>query len=147
MTKELVDGVEKKAKELFIRGQEIALKHGLILVDTKYEFGLDDKGELTLIDEIHTPDSSRYWKADSYQARLDKDEEPEYFDKEFLRIWFKDNCDPYKDEKLPEAPADMVAELSRRYIEIYETITGKPFNHDFNTPLLERITKNLEKIG
>ena len=146
MEKNLVDQVEKKAKELFVRGQELALSRGLILVDTKYEFGLDEKGELTLIDEIHTPDSSRYWKAASYQARLDQNLEPEYFDKEFLRIWFKDNCDPYKDEKLPEAPADMIAELSRRYIEIYETITGKTFEHDFNTPILERIAENLKNI-
>lgn len=146
MSKELTDKVEETAKKLFVRGQEIALSHGLILVDTKYEFGLDDKGELILIDEIHTPDSSRYWKADSYQARLDQNLEPEYFDKEFLRIWFKDNCDPYKDETLPEAPADLVAELSRRYIEIYETITGKVFEHDFTTPIMDRITKNLEKI-
>jgi len=146
MEKELVDKVEQKAKELFIRGQEIALSHGLILVDTKYEFGLDEKGELTLIDEIHTPDSSRYWKAESYDERFNKGEDPEYFDKEFLRIWFKDNCDPYKDEKLPEAPAELVAELSRRYIEIYETITGKQFEHDFNTPIMERITKNIENI-
>lgn len=146
MSKELVDEVEKTAKALFKRGQEIALKHGLILVDTKYEFGLDKNGKLILIDEIHTPDSSRYWKADSYEERFSKGEEPEYFDKEFLRLWFKDHCDPYKDEVLPQAPADLVAELSRRYIEIYETITGKPFEHDFSQPILERITKNLEKI-
>ncbi len=146
MTKELVEKVEKTAKELFLRGQEIALSHGLILVDTKYEFGQDEKGELILIDEIHTPDSSRYWKAGSYDERFNSGEEPEYFDKEFLRIWFKDHCDPYKDERLPEAPVELVAELSRRYIEIYETITGKLFEHDFNTPILERITKNLEKI-
>ncbi|MBP7006985.1 MAG: phosphoribosylaminoimidazolesuccinocarboxamide synthase, partial [Candidatus Pacebacteria bacterium] len=116
LTKEMVDKVENTAKSLFKRGQEIALTRGLILVDTKYEFGIDDKGELMLIDEIHTPDSSRYWKADSYQERFDKGEELEYFDKEFLRIWFKDNCDPYKDEVLPEAPTELVAELSRRYI-------------------------------
>jgi len=126
--------------------QEVALSHGLILVDTKYEMGLDENGKLTLIDEIHTPDSSRYWKANTYDERFSKGEEPEYFDKEFLRLWFKDNCDPYKDEVLPDAPAELVAELSRRYIEIYETITGKPFEHDFNTPIMERITKNLEKI-
>ncbi|MBP7007052.1 MAG: phosphoribosylaminoimidazolesuccinocarboxamide synthase, partial [Candidatus Pacebacteria bacterium] len=98
---------------------------------------------LMLIDEIHTPDSSRYWKADSYQERFDKGEEPEYFDKEFLRIWFKDNCDPYKDEVLPEAPTELVAELSRRYIEIYETITGDAFDHDFSMTVLERVKKNL----
>lgn len=143
LTKEMVDKVENTAKSLFKRGQEIALTRGLILVDTKYEFGIDDKGELMLIDEIHTPDSSRYWKADSYQERFDKGEEPEYFDKEFLRIWFKDNCDPYKDEVLPEAPTELVAELSRRYIEIYETITGDAFDHDFSMTVLERVKKNL----
>jgi len=144
LPKEIIDKVEAAAKALFKRGQEIALSRGLILVDTKYEFGLDENAELTLIDEIHTPDSSRYWKADTYQARLEKGEEPEYFDKEFLRLWFKDNCDPYKDKVLPEAPADLVAELSRRYIEIYETITLKPFEHDFSMPVLERIKKNLK---
>ena len=146
LSKELADEVEKTAIALFKRGQEIALSRGLILVDTKYEMGIDENGKLTLIDEIHTPDSSRYWKADSYQARLDQGLEPEYFDKEFLRLWFKDNCDPYKDEVIPDAPAELVAELSRRYIEIYETITGKPFEHDFSTPIMERITNNLTKI-
>ena len=146
VTKEIADKVEKTAKALFTRGQELALSRGLILVDTKYEFGLDDEGELILIDEIHTPDSSRYWKADTYEARIAKGEEPEYFDKEFLRMWFKDNCDPYKDAVLPVAPPEMVAELSRRYIEIYEKITGKKFEHDFNTPIMERITNNLKKI-
>jgi len=146
VTQEIADKVEKTAKALFTRGQELALSRGLILVDTKYEFGLDDKGELILIDEIHTPDSSRYWKADTYEERIAKGEEPEYFDKEFLRLWFKDNCDPYKDEKLPDAPPEMVAELSRRYIEIYEKITGKKFEHDFETPIIERIENNLKKI-
>ena len=117
----------------------------MILVDTKYEFGLDSEGKLTLIDEIHTPDSSRYWKADSYDERFNKGEEPEYFDKEFLRLWFKDNCDPYNDPVLPPAPPELVAELSRRYIEIYETITGKPFNHDFSQPIMDRIINNLKK--
>ena len=131
LSQEMIDEVERVAKALFARGQEIALSHGLILVDTKYEFGLDTDGKLTLIDEIHT--------------RFDKGEEPEYFDKEFLRLWFKDNCDPYKDEVLPEAPPDLVAELSRRYIEIYESITCKPFNHDFSQPILERINNNLLK--
>ena len=145
LTKELTEEVEKTAKALFRRGQEIATKHGLILVDTKYEFGLDKNGKLTLIDEIHTPDSSRYWKAESYEERFSKGEEPEYFDKEFLRLWFKDHCDPYKDEVLPKAPPELIAELSRRYIEIYETITNEPFNHDFSQSTLERITKNLSK--
>lgn len=145
MTKELIEEVENVAIELFKRGQEIAYTKGLILVDTKYEFGLDENGKLTLIDEIHTPDSSRYWKAHTYQERFDQDLEPEYFDKEFLRLWFKENCDPYKDEVLPEAPPELVAELSRRYIEIYETITGKAFDHDFSQGIVERIENNLKK--
>lgn len=143
LSHEMVEEVERVTKELFKRGQEIALKRGLILVDTKYEFGLDENGKLILIDEIHTPDSSRYWKANSYEERFSKGEEPEYFDKEFLRLWFKDHCDPYKDKVLPEAPIDLVAELSRRYIEIYEIITGKIFEHNFNVPILERIKNNL----
>lgn len=146
MTKGRIEEVEKVAKELFKRGQEIALSKGLILVDTKYEFGLDENDKLTLIDEIHTPDSSRYWKANSYQERFDKGEEPEYFDKEFLRLWFKDNCDPYNDQTLPKAPADLVAELSRRYIEIYEMITGKAFEHDFSMSTSDRVIKNLSSI-
>ena len=146
ITKEIADEVERVAKALFKRGQEIAVACGLILVDTKYEFGIDEDGKLTLIDEIHTPDSSRYWKAGSYKERFEKGEEPEYFDKEFLRIWFKEHCDPYKDEKLPEAPADLIAELSRRYVEIFETITGTEFAHDFSTSTSDRIKKNLSKV-
>jgi phosphoribosylaminoimidazole-succinocarboxamide synthase len=146
LSQEITNEIEKISKALFKRGQEIALARGLILVDTKYEFGLDDNGKLTLVDEIHTPDSSRYWKAGSYQERFNKGEEPEYFDKEFLRLWFKDHCDPYNDKALPEAPPELVAELSRRYIEIYETLTGKPFEHDFSQPIIKRITNNLSKI-
>lgn len=130
---------------LFKRGQEIANERGLILVDTKYEFGFDENNELTLIDEIHTQDSSRYWFADSYQEKFNNNEEPEYFDKEFLRLWFKDNCDPYGDEVLPEAPSEMRAELSRRYIEIYEKLTGEEFQADLSGNIEERIKKNLEK--
>lgn len=141
--KALWDLMAAKAVEVFKRGQEIASKAGLILVDTKYEFGLDEQGELTIIDEIHTPDSSRYWYAGTYDERFAKGEEPEYFDKEFLRVWFKNNCDPYKDAVLPEAPADMVVELSRRYIEIYEKITGDKFVADLVTPIEERIDNNL----
>ena len=146
LTREMTAEVERVATALFKRGQEISLAQGLILVDTKYEFGIDENGELTLIDEIHTPDSSRYWQANSYQARIDQGLEPENFDKEFLRLWFKENCDPYKDAILPKAPADMVAELSRRYIQIYEQITGKTFDHDFSQTTLQRITNNLAKI-
>lgn len=132
------------ALKLFARGQEVALKHGLILVDTKYEFGKTADGEIILIDEIHTPDSSRYWQANSYQTRIAQGLEPENFDKEFLRLWFKQNSDPYKDEKLPEAPVEMVEELTRRYIQIYEQITGEKFV-DQSEDIVGRIEKNLEK--
>jgi phosphoribosylaminoimidazole-succinocarboxamide synthase len=135
------------AIKLFKRGQKVALSRGLILVDTKYEFGLADDGKLMLIDEIHTPDSSRYWQADSYQARIDAGKEPQNFDKEFLRLWFKENCDPYNDKILPPAPADMVAELSSRYIQIYEQITGQKFETDLDTPIAERIKKNLTSFN
>lgn len=141
----LLEEMKKTALALFQRGQEVSAKHGLLLVDTKYEFGLDEKGALMLIDEIHTPDSSRYWKLASYQARIDQGEEPEYFDKEFLRIWFREHCDPYKDAVIPEAPAEMVAELSRRYIEIYEQLTGLKFSVDGSIPPLARMEKNLAK--
>src|SRR5262249_29900153 len=80
-------------------GQETAANRGLILVDTKYEFGTDERGDLVLIDEIHTPDSSRYWQLASYAERMKAGQEPEYFDKEFLRLWFKEHSDPYKDGK------------------------------------------------
>ncbi len=131
--------------KLFARGQEIALTRGLILVDTKYEFGLTPDGKVMLIDEIHTPDSSRYWQANTYKERIEKGLEPENFDKEFLRLWFKENCDPYKDEKLPKAPTDMVIELSRRYIKIYEQITGEKFQINEGEDTLKRIENNLKK--
>jgi phosphoribosylaminoimidazole-succinocarboxamide synthase len=144
VSREILDKVRETALALFRRGQNVAAQHGLILVDTKYEFGVDENGTLMLIDEIHTPDSSRYWKLGSYEERLARGEEPEYFDKEFLRIWFKDHCDPYKDKVLPEAPADMVAELSRRYIEIYQQLTGQKFDVDADAPIAERIASNLK---
>ena len=144
MAPEIWEKVSNIAIKLFVRGQEVALERGLILVDTKYEFGLDEKGEITLIDEIHTPDSSRYWQAATYQARIDQGLEPENFDKEFLRLWFKDNCDPYKDEKLPEAPVEMITELSRRYVKICEQITGLPFQMETGD-MEKRVENNLKK--
>lgn len=141
--KELLEKVEEIGFALFKRGQEIASERGFILVDTKYEFGLDETGTLTLIDEIHTPDSSRFWKADSYQEHFDKDLEPLSFDKEFLRLWFKENSDPYNDKVLPEAPEEMVQELSKRYINVFEELTGEKFVKSGNEPILERIQKNL----
>jgi hypothetical protein len=120
--------VSGKALALFKFGQAQAASRGLILVDTKYEFGRDVRtGEILLIDEIHTPDSSRYWLSASYPDRLAAGKEPDNIDKEFLRIWFRNNCDPYADGPLPDAPEELVAELSKRYIQLYETITGERF--------------------
>jgi phosphoribosylaminoimidazole-succinocarboxamide synthase len=138
----LMAEIERTALLLFARGQEIAAARGLILVDTKYEFGTDDAGQLVLIDEIHTPDSSRYWRLESYAERFATGREPDYFDKEFLRLWFKEHCDPYKDATLPEAPSDLVAELSRRYIAMFEQITGKTFA-PAETPIAARLQRNL----
>ena len=142
ITSELFQEVKKTALAIFVRWQELAAKSGLILVDTKYEFGTDENGRLVLIDEIHTPDSSRFWQIDSYETRFAEGEEPQYFDKEFLRLWFKENCDPYKDATLPEAPPELVEELSRRYIQMYEQITGKKFIPG-ETPVIPRIERNL----
>ena len=147
MTKEDWEYCSEKALELFSFGQKKALEHGLILVDTKYEMGRDEAGEIVLIDEIHTPDSSRYWIADSYEKQMDKNQEPENIDKEFLRLWFMDNCDPYKDDTLPPAPSDLVTELSSRYIYLYETITGGLFPFpDKNKSINERINDNLKEL-
>jgi len=127
MTQKDFDTCAKAAMAVFARGQTIAAKRGLILVDTKYEFGSDNDGAIFLIDEVHTPDSSRYWLKDSYEQRMIEGIEPENIDKEFLRLWFAKECDPYKDAVLPEAPRDLVVELSRRYISLYEMITSTRF--------------------
>jgi phosphoribosylaminoimidazole-succinocarboxamide synthase len=127
MTKADWDEASRIAKALFAFGVKTASEHGLILVDTKYEMGKDEKGNIVLIDEIHTPDSSRYWLADGYLERLSEGLEPKNIDKEFLRLWFIEHCDPYRDEVLPEAPADLVTELSSRYITLFEMITGEEF--------------------
>ena len=147
MTEEDWDFCSKKALELFSFGQEKAAEHGMILVDTKYEMGQDANGNIVLIDEIHTPDSSRYWISETYKERMDAGKEPQNVDKEFLRLWFVDNCDPYNDENLPDAPEELVVELSNRYIYLYETITGESFPFpDERMTVHERINKNLEGL-
>ncbi len=145
VSKDLFARIEGTALELFARGQDIAAQRGLALVDTKYEFGTDKAGGLVLIDEIHTPDSSRYWQLDSYETRFAAGAEPDYFDKEFLRLWFKEHCDPYADKTLPDAPGALVKELSRRYIKMYEQITGKTFERGA-VPILPRIERNLSSF-
>jgi len=142
LSQEHWDYVSSTAKKLFLCGQEIAAKAGYILVDTKYEFGMDQEENILLIDEVHTPDSSRYWKMDSYQERIAEGQEPENFDKEFLRLWFKENCDPYNDEVLPAAPEELILELSRRYKEIYNQITGQEFSEETGD-ILARMESNL----
>ena len=146
MTQEDWDYCSEKAMELFAFGQKKAVENGMILVDTKYERGRDDTGEIMLIDEIHTPDSSRYWIAETYKERMAAGQEPQNIDKEFLRLWFVEHCDPYNDETLPEAPEELVLELSSRYIYLYETITGELFPFpDSGKPVSERINGNLNE--
>ena len=146
MTKEDWGFCSKIALDLFSFGQKVAAEHGMILVDTKYEMGVDESGNILLIDEIHTPDSSRYWIKNTYEQRIENGLEPENIDKEFLRLWFVDNCDPYNDDGLPPAPNDLVVELSNRYIYLYETITGESFPMPVKGELIEnRITNNLKE--
>ena len=140
--KELSD----KALAIFARGREIAARNGLILVDTKYEFGFDKEGRITLADEIHTPDSSRYWIRQSYGQRLAAGEEPESLDKEFLRLWIAARCDPYKD-KIPLIPPETLLEFSAKYVKLYEQVTGRRFQRPaFDRPVKERIRDNLKKV-
>jgi phosphoribosylaminoimidazole-succinocarboxamide synthase len=128
--------VTAAALGLFARGQELALRAGLILVDTKYEFGLVD-GRLTLIDELHTPDSSRFWTRESYESGR----APEHLDKEFLRAWY--TARGYRGEGAPPAmPADFVAQVAARYIAAYERLTGQVFE-PAEQPLAQRIGQNL----
>ena len=146
MTQDDWDYCSQKALELFEFGQNKAKENGMILVDTKYEMGKDEDGNILLIDEIHTPDSSRYWIADTYEDRMTNGEEPQNIDKEFLRLWFVDNCDPYKDKDLPPAPEELIVELSSRYIYLYETITGGVFPFpDKEKAIQKRINENLKE--
>jgi phosphoribosylaminoimidazole-succinocarboxamide synthase len=132
------------AMRLFEFGVETAAKHGLILVDTKYEFGKDAEGNILLVDEIHTPDSSRYWLLDTYEQRFAEHLEPENIDKEFLRLWFADHCDPYHDDVLPKAPDELIVTLSSRYIQLYEMITGQKFHFPSrNTKIEDRIMRQV----
>jgi phosphoribosylaminoimidazole-succinocarboxamide synthase len=134
------------ALALFARGQEMAAERGLILVDTKYEFGTDADGRIVLADEIHTPDSSRYWRADSYATRFAAGERPESFDKDFVRNWVAARCDPYRDA-IPAIPEDLVLATAAIYIQAFETITGQTFHlPDDNGPVLDRIRANLAPL-
>ena len=146
MTEEDFDKAAKMSLDLFNYGQHIAAKNGLILVDTKYELGKDAHGNIKFVDEIHTPDSSRYWIEETYTGRFEQNEEPQNIDKEFLRLWFAKNCDPYNDKILPEAPDELIIELSARYILLYELITGKKFQFPDLTDIDERIFNNTKEL-
>lgn len=141
--KKLYEEMEKATYSLFDYGSKLCAENGLILVDTKYEFGLSD-GKLTLIDEIHTPDSSRFWVKETYESRFKKGEEPENYDKEFLRLWYVDKG--YKGTgNPPEMSEELIVALANRYIDVYEKITGQKFLV-YNYPIEERIKQNIKKF-
>ena len=136
--------IESVTKKLFFRGSEIANERGLILVDTKYEFGYTDKGKLVLIDEIHTPDSSRYFYQDSYEENLNNNKPQKQLSKEFFRQWLIDNDFSGKEgETLPAISDDKVQEVSNRYIELYEGIIGNNFVKRNTSNLYDDIENNI----
>jgi phosphoribosylaminoimidazole-succinocarboxamide synthase len=138
--------LEHYALKLFERGSKIANEKGLILVDTKYEFGKKD-GKIYLIDEIHTPDSSRYFYLDTYQERFDKGENQRQLSKEFVREWLMaNNFKGQKNEVLPKMTAEIIESISNRYIELYEKITGEKFIKDNFDYTEERILNNVNKF-
>jgi phosphoribosylaminoimidazole-succinocarboxamide synthase len=143
LTKAQWDEVSARALALFARGQKIAQERGLILVDTKYEFGLDSDGNIVLADEIHTPDSSRYWIASGYEGAFAAGTRPPSFDKDVIRSWVAARCDPYVDN-IPEIPAEMIEATSKVYVEAFEAITGQTFVPDLNgATVLDRVRANL----
>jgi phosphoribosylaminoimidazole-succinocarboxamide synthase len=138
--------IEKYTMEVFLRGSEIAARHGLILVDTKYEFGNKD-GKVYLIDEINTPDSSRYFYADGYQDRFDKDLPQKQLSKEFVREWLMANgFQGQEGQKVPEMTDKFVNQISERYIELYEKITGEKFVKADISDLAKRIESNCNRF-
>ncbi len=138
------DAIAEKALALFSRGQQIAAERGLILVDTKYEMGYDEQGVLTVGDEVHTPDSSRYWVASTYEERHARGEEPESLDKEFFRLWLREQGFEYGGRH-PEISDNVRLMLAQKYIDLYERITGGMFVLPDNTKTEERIERNLRE--
>jgi phosphoribosylaminoimidazole-succinocarboxamide synthase len=139
------DAVQAAALALFQRGQEVAARAGMILVDTKYEFGRAPDGRVMLIDEVHTPDSSRFWKIEGYTEHFEKGEEPVNFDKEFIRLAFAEHG--YRGDGAPPAmPGELWAAASQRYITIYELLTGQEF-FPASYPVQPRLAENLKKAG
>ena len=134
--------VEEIALAIFARGEELAAKQGLILVDTKYEMGLDADGRITLADEIHTPDSSRFWISDTYAERHARGEEPESLDKEFLRLWLRDKG--IADDNIPELDDEIRIQVAERYIDLFQRVTGTDFDAELGAiPVLQRIEERI----
>lgn len=146
LTLDQYEEIEEITFRLFTRGSEIAKKRGLILVDTKYEFGYDSNNNLYLIDEIHTPDSSRYFYQDTYNENMDKGEAPKQLSKEFFRQWLIQNNFQGKDgQKLPKINDQIVKDVSERYIELYNKITGSKFDNSVSTNTVNQIEENVIK--
>ena len=139
--------LEDYTRKLFQRGTEIAASRGLILVDTKYEFGKTKEGKIVLIDEIHTPDSSRYFYEEGYQERQDKGEPQKQLSKEFVRQWLIENgFQGLKGQQIPEMSEAKISEISNRYIELYEQITGEVFVKATTDNVMHRIEKNVNSF-
>jgi phosphoribosylaminoimidazole-succinocarboxamide synthase len=142
VSKEHFDAAADLAMALFKRGSEFCAKRGLILVDTKYEFGLTKEGRIVVIDEIHTPDSSRFWFSKSYEERRSAGQSPESFDKEYLRRWLSDKG--FRgDGPIPNIPDEVRVESARRYIEACDAVRGSAFEPNLENPT-ERLAKNLK---
>jgi phosphoribosylaminoimidazole-succinocarboxamide synthase len=145
LSQKVWDELAELSLAIFARGREISAANGLILVDTKYEFGVDGDGRITLADEVHTPDSSRYWMTDSYEARMAARENPESLDKEFLRLWISARCDPYKDP-IPDIPGETLLEFSAKYVKLFEQVTGQTFEKPAtDRSVRDRVRDNLAK--
>lgn len=142
-TKNQWEEISARALAIFARGQEIAARRGLILVDTKYEMGYDQNGKLTIADEVHTPDSSRYWIAESYEERMRLGLEPESLDKEFFRLWLREQGFDYGKPK-PKVTDDVRAMLGMKYINLYGHLTGERFVPPNEQNIIGRIEKNLK---
>lgn len=132
------------AMKLYQRGRQLAAEHDLILVDTKFEMGKDPQGNIVLVDEAMTPDSSRYWRLSNYDTHMSRGEDPDNFDKEKMRLWYKAHCNPYKDKALPNAPDDIRIEVAKIYISLYEQMTGQAFH--FNEKRIESETTTITDV-
>ena len=143
ITPEQFEVMSRYAHDLFAFGQEEAARRGLILVDTKYEFGVAPNGEIVLIDEVHTPDSSRYWYADDYEERFSKGQDPRSLDKEYLRRYLRDELGFTGHGEPPALPDEVVVEAASRYLNLYHEVTGKTLTPDTSDPL-PRIREHLQ---